>query len=176
MRKGMRFGFTATEKTELWDRWQRGEPLRAIGRYFGKRGSSVYNQLAPHGGIRPRPRRRSRLALTLLEREEISRGIATEQSIRSMAELLGRSPSTVSREIRRHGGYDEYRASRADEQAWDRARRPKRCQLANYPKLRQAVARKLRRNWSPEQIAGWLKRAYPEDESYHVSHETIYRS
>ncbi len=176
MRKGMRFGFTAAEKAELWDRWQRGEAQRAIGRAFGKTGSSIYCQLAHSGGIRPATRRRSRLALTLSEREEISRGIATEQSIRSMAKSLGRSPSTVSREIRRHGGYDGYRASRADEQAWDRARRPKRCQLARYPRLRHAVARKLRRNWSPEQIAGWLKRAYPDDESYHVSHETIYRS
>ena len=176
MRKGMRFGFTAAEKAELWDRWQRGETQRAIGRAFGKQGSSVYVQLAYSGGIRPAPRCRSRLALSLSEREEISRGIAAGQSMRSMAKLLGRAPSTVSREIGRHGGYDGYRASRADEQAWARARRPKRCQLARYRRLRLAVARKLRRNWSPEQIAGWLKRAYPDDESYHVSHETIYRS
>ena len=96
--------------------------------------------------------------------------------MRSIARLLGRAPSTVSREIRRNGGYDPYRASVADEEAWNRARRPKRCRLARNPRLRRAVAKKLRRNWSPEQIAGWLKRAYPEDESYHVSHETIYRS
>ena len=176
MRKGMRFGFTAAEKAELWDRWRRGESLHEIGRAFGKGSSSVYGQLAPHGGIRPPPRCRSRLALSLSEREEISRGIAAEQSIRSIAEGLGRSPSTVSREVRRNGGYDDYRASVADEEAWNRARRPKRCRLARDPRLRRAVARKLRRNWSPEQIAGWLKRAYPEDESYYVSHETIYRS
>ncbi len=114
--------------------------------------------------------------MSLSEREEISRGIAAEQSLRSIAECLGRSPSTVSREIQRNGGYDDYRASVADEQAWNRARRPKRCQLGRHPRLRRMVARKLRRNWSPEQIAGWLKRSYPEDESYHVSHETIYRS
>jgi IS30 family transposase len=116
------------------------------------------------------------LALTLSEREEISRGIAAHQSARSMARLLGHSPSTVSREISRNGGYDRYRAAQADEKAWVRARRPKRCKLANSPGLRQAVARKLRLNWSPEQIAGWLKRAHPEDEFYRVSHETIYRS
>src|ERR1700683_4037561 len=169
-------GFTAAEKTELWDRWQRGESLKAIGRAFSKPSSSIYFQLAPHGGIRPAPRRRSRLALTLSEREEISRGIATAQSARSMARLLGRSPSTGSRELSRKGGYDRCRAALADETAWARARRPKRCKLANNPRLRQAVASKLRLNWSPEQIAGWLKRARPGDRCYHVSHETIYRS
>ncbi len=169
-------GFTAAEKTELWDRWQRGESLKAIGRAFGKPSSSIYFQMAPHGGIRPPVRQRSRLALTLAEREEISRGITAHQSARSIARLLGRSPSTVSREISRNGGYDRYRAALADEKAWVRARRPKRCKLANNPGLRQAVVRKLRLNWSPEQIAGWLKRTHPEDEFYHVSHETIYRS
>src|ERR1035441_1683888 len=126
-----RRGFTAAEKTELWDRWQRGESLKAIGRTFGKPSSSIYCQLAPQGGIRPAPRRRSRLALTLAEREEISRGIVAHQSARSMARLLGRSPSTVSRELSRNGGYDRYRAALADETAWVRARRPKRCKLAN---------------------------------------------
>jgi len=169
-------GFSAAEKTELWDRWQRGESLKAIGRAFGKPSSSIYFLVAPHGGIRPALRRRSRLALTLSAREVISRGIAAHQSARSIAKLLGRSPSTVSREISRNGGYDRYRAALADEQAWVRARRPKRCKLANSPPLRRAVARKLRLNWSPEQIAGWLKRAHPEDGFYHVSHESIYRS
>jgi IS30 family transposase len=169
-------GFTAAEKTQLWDRWQRGWSLKAIGRAFGKPSSSIYFQLAPHGGIRPAPRRRSRLALTLAEREEISRGIAAHQSARSLARLLSRSASTVSRELSRNGGYDGYRAALADEKAWARARRPKRCKLANSARLRQAVAGKLRLNWAPEQIAGWLKRAHPGDESCHVSHETIYRS
>src|SRR6516165_9885604 len=105
MRRGYFRGFTASEKTELWDRWQRGESLKAIGRAFGKPSSSIYFQLAPHGGIRPPPRRRSRLALTLAEREEISRAIALDQSARSIARLLGRSPSSVSREISRNGGY-----------------------------------------------------------------------
>ena len=176
MDRGFRRGFTTAEKTELWDRWQRGESLKEIGRAFGKPSSSIHFQVSPHGGIRPAPRRRSRLALTLSEREEISRGIAMHRSARSMARSLGHSPSTVSREISRNGGYDRYRAAQADEKAWVRARRPKRCKLANSLQLRQAVARKLRLNWSPEQIAGWLKRAHPEDEFYRVSHETIYRS
>ena len=169
-------GFNAVEKEKLWDRWQRGESLKAIGRAFDKPSSSIYFQVAPHGGIRPAPRRRSRLALTLAEREEISRGIAAARSMRLMARLLGHSPSTVSREIKRNGGYDRYRAAEADQNAWSRARRPKRCKLANNPQLRWAVVSKLKLNWSPEQIAGWLKRAYPEDESCRVSHETIYRS
>src|SRR5271155_4805668 len=155
MDQGFRRGFTATEKRELWDRWQRGESLKAIGRAFDKPSSSIYFQVAPYGGIRPAPRRRSRLALTLSEREEISRGIVAHESIRSIAKLLGRSPSTVSREIGRNGGYDRYRASMADEAAWARTRRPKRCKLAASSWLRRAVARKLRLHWSPEQIAGW---------------------
>jgi len=168
--------FTAAEKQELWDRWQRGESLKAIGRAFGKPSSSIYFQLAPYGGIRPAPRRRSRLALTLTEREAISRGIVARQSIRSMARSLGRSPSTMSREIRRNGGYDRYRAAAADARAWDRARRPKRCKLAGNGWLRRTVAGKLGLNWSPEQIAGWFKRAYPGEGKRRVSHETIYRS
>src|SRR6266851_9816701 len=175
---GQRFhrGFTAAEKTELWDRWKRGESLKAIGRAFGKPSSSIYFLVAPHGGIRPAERRRSRLALTLAEREVISRGITARQSARSVAKLLGRSPSTVSREMSRNGGYNRYRATLADENAWARARRPKYCKLATNPRLRQAVAGKLRLDWSPEQIAGWLKRTHPEDGGNQVSHETIYRS
>src|SRR5471030_41496 len=136
MDQRFRRGFTAAEKTELWDRWQRGESLKAIGRAFGKPSSSIYHQVAPHGGIRPASRRRSRLALTLTEREEISRGIAGHQSTRSMARLLGRSPSTVSRELNRNDGYDGYRAALADDKAWVLARRPKPCKLARSPGLR----------------------------------------
>src|SRR5258705_13446872 len=139
---GHRFhrGVSAAEKTELWDRWKRGEPLKAIGRAFGKPSSSIYFLVAAHGGIRPAERRRSRLTLTLAEREVISRGITAHRSARSMAKLLGRSPSTISREMSRNGGYDRYRATLADENAWARARRPKYCKLANNPRLRQAVA------------------------------------
>jgi len=160
----------------MWDRWQRGESLRAIGRAFGKPSSSIHFQVSPHGGIRPAARRRSDRALTLPEREEISRGIVAQRAVRSMARLLGRAPSSVSREINRNGGRDRYRASQADEQAWARARRPKQCKLAVCQWLRRVVARRLRVNWSPEQIAGWLKRAHPQEEAYQVSHETIYRS
>jgi IS30 family transposase len=176
MNQGRNRGYSAAEKTEMWDRWQRGESLTAIGRAFGKASSSVYFQVAPYGGIRPAPRRRSRLALTPCEREEISRGIAAHESVRSIAKLLGRSPSTVSREISRNGGYDRYSAPTADDAAWARTRRPKRCKLASSPRLRRAVARKLRLQWSPEQISGWLKSTLPGDQTQHVSHETIYRS
>ena len=169
-------GLTSAQKTELWDRWQRGESLKAIGRAFGKPSSSIYCLVSPHGGIRPVERRRSRLALTLAEREEISRGLVAQRSIRSMARKLGRAPSTVSREIRRNGGPRRYRAARADAQALARARRPKPCKLALHPWLRRTVARQLRLSWSPEQIAGWLKRTHPRQEACQVSHETIYRS
>jgi len=171
-----RHGFSVLEKEEVWDRWAGGESLKAIGRAFGKPSSSIHFLVAPCGGIRPAPRRRSNLALTLAEREEISRGLAAEQSARSLARLLGRAPSTVSREIRRNGGYDRYRAALADEASFVRARRPKRCKLAGNARLRQRVARKLKQDWSPQQIAGWLKQMHPGDESKRVSHETIYRS
>ena len=176
MDRRYRRGFSAAEKTEMWDRWQRGESLRSIGRLFGKQSSSIYFQVSAYGGIRPLPRRRSRLALTLFEREAISRGIVAGQSMRSIARLLDRPPSTVSREVRRNDGYNQYRAALADEQAWARARRPKACKLAVNPWLRRVVVRKLRLNWSPEQIAGWLKTAHPGEEINQVSHETIYRS
>jgi IS30 family transposase len=176
MNQRRKAGFSAAEKTELWDRWQRGESLKAIGRAFDKPSSSIYFQVAPYGGIRPAPRHRSRMALTPCEREEISRGIAAHESVRSIAKLLGRPPSTVCREISRNGGYDRYSAPMADDAAWARTRRPKRCKLASSPRLRRAVARKLRLQWSPEQIAGWLKSTFPGDQTQHVSHETIYRS
>lgn len=171
-----RIKYTAAQKAEMWDRWQRGESLNAIGRAFDRPSSSIFGQLAPSGGIRPPPRQRSKLALTLSEREEISRGIASHRSLRAIAAQLGRSPSTISREVHRNGGLKQYRASQADQAAWDRAHRPKPCKLTGNPMLRRIVARKLRLNWSPEQIAGWLKRAYPGEERNHVSHETIYRS
>ena len=173
LRRKRRF-FTAAESAEIWDRWLRGEGLRSIGRVFGKTSSSIFAHIRPSGGIRPSQRRRSRLALTLAEREEISRGLVNGHSLRRIACSLGRAPSTVGREIRRNGGSGPYRAATSDKRAWDRARRPKRCKLAVHDRLRQAVAAKLERNWSPEQIAGWLKRTHPED--CQVSHETIYRS
>ncbi len=175
-KKYIRVGFTAAQSSELWDRWQKGEGLKSIGRVLGKPSSCIFNHLRPSGGVRPAERTRSRLALTLVEREEISRGLALGQSQRSIAGSLGRSPSTVGREIERNGGPARYRAAGADKRAWAAARRAKACKLATDPRLCQAVARKLERNWSPEQIAGWLKRTYPDNPAWHVSHETIYRS
>ena len=171
-----RIYYTDAQKAEMWDRWQRGETLHQIARLFDRYHTSVRGILARTGGIRPPERRRSRLALTLAEREEISRGIASDLSLRAIAARLGRSPSTISREINRNGGLKRYRASQADQAAWDRAHRPKPCKLVMNRALAQIVANKLRRDWSPEQIAGWLKHAYPNDESCQVSHETIYKS
>jgi IS30 family transposase len=150
--------------------------LHAIARLFDRYHHSVRRILAETGGIRPPPRRRSRHALSLSEREEISRGIVAGQSLRSIAIALDRSPSTISRELQRNGGRSHYRANRADQAAWDRAHRPKRCKLAKNRALAYLVASKLQLQWSPRQIAGWLQRTYPDDESYHVSHETIYRT
>ena len=168
--------FTAAESAEVWDRWQRGEGINLIGRVMGRWHTAVFNHLKPHGGIRPVPRRRSPRALSLDEREEISRGVACGVSLRSVARALGRAPSTVSRELRRNGGLRRYRAAAADNRAWKQALRPKLCKLATHDELRQLVAAKLSENWSPEQIAGWLKHTYPGDEAHQVSHETIYRS
>jgi IS30 family transposase len=171
-----RIKYTAAQRAEIWDRWQRGESLKSIGRLFDRPSSCIYNMLAPTGGIRPPPRQRSRLALTLAEREEISRGLARDLSLRAIAARLGRAPSTISREVNRNGGLGHYRGTRADQAAWDRAQRPKPCKLASEPALNRLVASKLRAHWSPEQIAGWLKRTYPEHENRQVSHETIYRT
>jgi len=176
MKYRTRVYYTAEQRAEMWDRWQRGESINSIGRAFDRGHSSISGQFVRAGGIRPPHRQRSRLALTLSEREEISRGIAGGLSLRALASQLKRSPSTISREISRNGGLRDYRASQADKAAWDRAHRPKHCKLAGSPILRRIVARKLRSHWSPEQIAGWLKRAYPGNESHQVSHETIYRS
>jgi IS30 family transposase len=150
--------------------------MHDIGRLFDRGHSSIFQVLAPTGGIRPPPRRRSRLALTLSEREEISRGLVAGRSLRSMAQALGRSPSTISREIARNGGPRPYRAAKADKRAWRSALRPKPCKLAQHAWLRQAVAAKLALEWSPQQIAGWLKWKNPRNEARQVSHETIYRS
>jgi len=164
------------EMALIWDRWQKGESLNAIACDLGRYHSVIQGALSRTGGIRPPVRRRSRLALRLAEREEISRGVVGGHSIRWIAARLGRAPSTVSREIRRNGGRRRYRASRADEAAWERARRPKICKLAENRALARIVAGKLKLQWSPEEIAGWLKRTTPSVESRRVSHETIYRS
>ena len=176
MKYRTRIYYSEADKALMWDRWQAGDSLHEIARLFDRHHSSVRGILAETGGIRPQPRRRARHALTLAEREEISRSVVTGQSLRSIAAELGRAPSTVSREINRNDGQRGYRASKADQAAWDRARRPKTCKLVQNHGLARIVARKLRGLWSPEQIAGGLKYAYPDDEDYQVSHETIYRS
>jgi len=171
-----RIYLTSEQKSEIWDRWERGESMSSIGRLFDRNSSSIYPLLSRTGGIRPPERRRSRLALTLGEREIISRGIAASRSYRSIARDLCRPASTVSREVNRNGGYDRYRAADADRLAWVRARRPKLCKLAHNKALQRVISDKLTLHWSPEQIAGWLKRKYPHEEQNRVSHESIYRS
>jgi IS30 family transposase len=164
------------EKIDIWRRWKCGQSQHEIGRVYGRPHPTIRKLLLPCGGIAPAARRRSRLALSLAEREDISRGMASDSSIREIARLLKRSASTVSREVTRHGGRPAYRAHDADRQAWASALRPKRCLLTGNRKLRNIVASKLILDWSPEQISGWLKIQYRDDESMHVSHETIYRS
>ena len=176
MKRRPRIYYTESQKAQMWERWQKGESLQQIAQLFDRNHSSVQRILAERGGIRPAPRCRAKVALTLAEREEISRAMVAGHSMRSVATRLGRAPSTISREVNRNGGRGWYRASGADKAAWDHARRPKTCKLAENRRLANIVAGKLQGQWAPQQIAGWLKRAYPEEENYHVSHETIYRS
>jgi IS30 family transposase len=176
MKQRTRIYYTQTQKALMWERWKAGESLHQIAQLFDRNHSSVARILAQTGGICPAPRRRSRLALTLAEREEISRCLAAGQTIRSIASALCRAPSTISREINRNGGVESYRASCADAAAWDRAHRPKNCKLADNPVLARIVAGKLQLQWSPQQVAGWLKHVYAGTKDYYVSHETIYRT
>lgn len=169
-------GLSAAQKADLWQRWKQGQSLSEIGRALGKHAGSIHGVLSANGGFIPPVRTRSRWTLTLAEREEISRGLATARSIRQIAATLGRAPSTVSREIHRHGGVLTYRAAEADTQAWAHTRRPKPCRLATSPLLQQIVASKLALEWSPAQVAGWLKLEFPDQDTMRVSHETIYRS
>ena len=168
--------YTGAQKALMWERWKQGWTLHQIAHLFDRAHGSIRGIFERTGGFRPPQRSRCPIALTLAEREEISRSVAEGQSIRSTAARLGRAPSTISREIRRNGGQGNYRATEADHAAWDRALRPKCCKLASNRALAQVVTDKLRLLWSPEQIAGWLKHVYPHDESHRVSHETIYRT
>jgi IS30 family transposase len=169
-------GLSPEQKRELWSRWKAGESLSEIGRALGKQAGSIHGVVASNGGYVPAVRRRSPRVLTITEREEISRGLAEGASLRRIAGRLHRAPSSISREVRRHGGRHRYRAARAEERAWDRARRPKPCKLAAVPRLGELVAGKLADDWSPEQISGWLARTYPGEHALQVSTETIYRS
>lgn len=167
---------TASERDELWRRWKQGQSLTEIGRALGRWHDVVRRVVVSTGGFPPPDRHRSPRVLSLAEREEISRGISADRTATQIAAQLERATSTVCREIARNGGRDSYRANVADSRAWTRARRPKVCKLATVPRLRRVVAEKLCLDWSPEQISGWLRRTFPNDEHMHVSHETIYSS
>lgn len=171
-----RIYYSETQKADMWERWQKGESLNSIARHFDRGHSSISRILSETGGIRPSKRKRATTSLTKQERETITRGLACGLSMRSIANQLQRTPSTISREINRNGGIKCYRATLADDAAWERAKRPKVCKLANSPMLRRIVSRKLKQLWSPKQIAGWLKETYPDDETSQVSHETIYKT
>lgn len=164
------------QRRELWARWKAGESVVEIAKAIGRVPTSVYGVLERHGGVAPAVRQRSALALKLEEREEISRAVALGESLRSIARALQRSPSTISREVRRHGGARSYRACEADKRAWDQGLRPKICKLAQNERLRGAVAEKLRMDWSPQQISVWLEREHGADQTMRVSHETIYQT
>jgi len=176
MNRRPRTYYTDSQRAMMWERWKAGWTLHQIGHLFDRPHTSIHNVLSRTGGIRPPERRRSKAALSLSEREEISRALVAGETLRWIAARIGRAPSTVSRELKRNGGREGYRAAQADSAAWDQALRPKRCKLATDRALASVVADKLRLLWSPEQIAGWLKLTYPCDESRYVSHETIYRS
>jgi IS30 family transposase len=169
-------GLTSAQKKELWRRWKEGESLSEIGRALGRHAGSIHGVVKANGGIVPATRTRSARTLSLVEREEISRELAGGRSMRRIASGLGRAPSTVSREIARHGGRTRYRAVHADDRAWRNAKRPKPCLLATNPRLRMLVAEKLQQDWSPGQISGWLVGTHPDDDTLRVSPETIYRS
>ena len=171
-----RLKYTDEMKSYIWDRYQEGDSIWSIARAFDRSSSSIHKQIARTGGIRPPQRKRRPQALSLEDREEISRGIVANLSIRVIATQLDRSPSTISREIDRNGGDRHYRAAQAEQNALDRALRPKVCKLVLNRPLSKVVESKLKMNWSPQQIAGWLKRANPGNERNRVSHETIYRS
>ncbi len=167
---------SVADEDEIWRRMRAGHSMKPTARGLGLPTSTVRSYLVRCGGIRPAARVRSAGRLSLVEREEISRGLAAGLSLRAIAAGLGRAPSTVSREVTGHGGQSRYRAARADQQAWAGARRPQRCKLATHRVLRDIVAAKLAARWSPQQIAGWLKSTYPDEPEMQVSHETIYRT
>ena len=176
-RRGIRTrGLSREARRELWRRWREGQTLTEIGEALAKAPASIFATVRQAGGYSPAERTRSDRSLSRSEREEISRGLAAGELIRSIASRLDRSPSTVSREVSRNGGRDRYRADDADDAAFSRARRPKRCLLERRPGLRSAVASKLSEDWSPEQISGWLRREFPDDAGMQISHETIYKS
>ena len=168
--------FSEEERQTIWDMREAGVPVKRIAKHLGRQNVSLRKFIADAGGKRPTPRQRSELRLSLEEREEISRGLAAGDSIRTIAESLGRSPSTVCREVNANGGGKKYRALVADRAACRRALRPKRAKLAQCRRLRGVVERKLESRWSPQQISAWLALEYPDRPEMQVSHETIYQS
>lgn len=176
MAKMGRPGLPPERRQEVWERWRSGDSISEISRAVGSPPGSIFSILLPYGGIYQAPKRRRPGALALAEREEISRGLARGESCRAIARRLGRPASTISREVARNRGRGKYRAVDADDRAFRRARRPKPCLLARRPALRQFVAAKLKDDWSPEQISGWLAKRHPAGSMMRVSHETIYRS
>jgi IS30 family transposase len=176
MRRGRPSGFTAVQLQELWSRYKAGETVPSIAMVLGRPLPTVDRVLRVAGGFAPAARTRSARVLSLSEREEISRGIAAACSFRAIARRLKRAVSTISQEVARHGGREGYRAAHADWRAWQWARRPKRCLLARNRLVQRIVAFKLKQDWSPQQISGWLKQHYPNSPERWVSHETIYRS
>ncbi|MBN9232127.1 MAG: IS30 family transposase [Legionella sp.] len=168
--------FTEYQQSTIWSLWSQGKSLSEIGRQLNKHAGSIFCFLQKYGGIKPARSIRSKRALTLLEREEISRGLSANLSIRNIAKTLNRSPSTISREIGRNGGILKYRAILADKQTWIRAKRPKKSKLQINIPLNDIIADKLSNKWSPEQISGYLKRTYPNDNAMNISHESIYKT
>jgi IS30 family transposase len=168
-------GFSVEQQDLIWAMWRRGDAIREMERTLGETLPRIRRYLRQWGGIPPIPRQRRANQLTLAEREEISRGIAAGLSARAIARRIDRPSSTVSREIARNGGRDAYRALVADAAAFERARRPKPSKLATHPDLRGVVAAKLDDDWSPQQIAQWLRREFRGDAAMQISHESIYR-
>ena len=169
-------GMSPIEKQEVWFFWKKGESLSEIGRATNRHPGSIFTFLKLYGGIEPQKRYRSKRVLTLFEREEISRGIAANFSMREISRKLNRAPSTIYREIKRNGGLLKYRAIKADNKAWENAKRPKLCYLSKNNLLKTLIEQKILIKWSPQQISGWLKRTYSENKSMQISHETIYKS
>ncbi len=176
MAKIGRPGLPSTKRQQVWDMWKAGDSLSEISRTVGSPPGSIFSILLPYGGYYQAPQRRRLGALSLVEREEISRGLAGGESCRAIARRLGRAPSTITREVAKNKGVRRYRAIDADDRAWRRARRSQRCKLALNAPLRDHVAAKLKQDWSPEQIAGLLRKQHPAGSSMRVSHETIYKS
>lgn len=170
------FRMSETAETELWARYRRGETYRTVGAALGCTTEHVFYVVRMRGGIAPPTRRRAARTLSRADREEISRGLAAGHTYRAIGRHLGRPTSTITREVHRHGGATRYRSGPADQRAWARAQRPKVCRLATYAGLRAVVAARLAQRWSPRQIAGWLRKQYPDNPDMQVSHETIYLS